>query len=234
MIKVCIDAGHYWNTEGKRCSKALDKSETREWYLNNRVAVKLQNLLKDYDCEYKRVDDITGNSLVSLDTRANVSDKWKPNVYISIHHNAGANETTSGGTVVYWYSSKAERKGQAETLYNEVVAKTKLVGNRSSKVVKKGLYILTKVDAPAFLIENGFMDSQTDVPIILSDEHAQKTAEGILNFLIKSFGLKKKVANNSKPSELDYEAIGRQFVKAMNEIDNIKSFDDLFAMLESE
>ena len=42
---------------------------------------------------------------------------------------------------------------------------------------------------PAFLLENGFMDSSTDVPIILTVDHANKTAQGILNFLVKEFKL---------------------------------------------
>ena len=37
---------------------------------------------------------------------------------------------------------------------------------------------------PAFLIENGFMDSTTDTPIILTEEHAEKTAIAVTNFLV--------------------------------------------------
>lgn len=44
---------------------------------------------------------------------------------------------------------------------------------------------------PAFLIENGFMDSSEDVPIILSQEHAINTAEAVVDFLVKEFSLKK-------------------------------------------
>ena len=51
------------------------------------------------------------------------------------------------------------------------------------------MYVCKNTKMPAFLIENGFMDSTTDVPIILSEDHANKTAQGILNFLVKEFKL---------------------------------------------
>lgn len=191
MLKVAIDAGHGMNTPGKRCLLAIDPQQTREWYLNDRIADKLENLLKEYDCKVLRVDDTTGREDVPLAERVNTANAWGADVYISIHHNAGIAGKSGGGTVVFYYSSKTERAKQAEALYNIVVNNTKLVGNRASKVTKYGYYVLKNTSMPAFLIENGFMDSTTDVPIILSEDHATKTANGLLAFLINNFDLKK-------------------------------------------
>ena len=38
MFKIAYCAGHYRYTAGKRLPKELDKNETREWVLNDRVA----------------------------------------------------------------------------------------------------------------------------------------------------------------------------------------------------
>ena len=38
MFKIAYCAGHYLGTAGKRVPKELDKAETREWVLNDRVA----------------------------------------------------------------------------------------------------------------------------------------------------------------------------------------------------
>lgn len=199
-MKICIDAGHGRNTAGKRCMKKLDPNETREWVLNDRIADKLGELLKSYNCELLRVDDATGNVNVSLEDRVKKANNWGADVYISIHHNAGVNGGKGGGTQVYYTSSKTERKTQAQALYDAIVALTKLVGNRSSKVINQNMYVCKNSKMPAFLIENGFMDSSTDVPIILTEAHATKTAQGILNFLVKEFKLTKAVsgANESK------------------------------------
>lgn len=192
MLRIAIDAGHGVNTAGKRCLKKLDSKETREWTLNDRIADMLERLLVSYHCEVLRTDDTTGAKDVALADRVKAANDWGADVFISIHHNAGVNGGSGGGTVVYWYSSKAEREAQATALYDAVISQTGLKGNRSTKVAKNGFYVLKNTSMPAFLVEDGFMDSSTDVPVILSKEHAEKTATGLLNFLIGEFGLTKK------------------------------------------
>lgn len=189
-LKIAIDAGHGLYTAGKRCLKSIDKNETREWVLNDRIADKLEKLLKSYDCEVLRVDDTTGLTDVSLANRVKKANNWGADVYISIHHNAGINGGTGGGTVVFYYSSKAERKAQATNLYNAIVAMTGLVGNRSTKVSKKAFYVLKHTKAESFLCELGFMDSKTDTPVILSEGYANRSAQALLNFLVSQYKLK--------------------------------------------
>lgn len=192
MLKIALDAGHYMNTPGKRCSETLDPKETREWFLNNRISIKLEELLKEYNCEVLRVDDPEGKKDINLNNRCKSANNWKADIYLSIHHNAGVNGGTGGGTVVFYYSTKEERKKQAQKLYNAIVKHTGLIGNRSDKIKKTKFAVLSGTNMPAFLLENGFMDSSTDVPIILTDKHAEKTAQGILDFLIEGFYLTKK------------------------------------------
>lgn len=198
IFKIALGAGHGLYTAGKRCMKSLDPKETREWWLNDRIVDKLERKLANYRCEVLRVDDTTGLTDVSLANRVKKANNWGADVYISTHHNAGILGKLrgylgkpAGGTVVYYYSSKAERKTQAQVLYNEIVDLTGLIGDRANPVLKHGFYVIKKTNMSAFLIENGFMDSPTDVPIILSEEHAEKTAQGILNFLVKEFKLEK-------------------------------------------
>lgn len=194
---IAIDAGHGLTTAGKRCLKALDTKETREWWLNNRIADRVEELLAAYDCDIVRVDDTTGAKDVSLANRVKAANNAKADVYISIHHNAGANGGNGSGTTVYYCSTKAERATQAKKLYDCLIAKTGLVGNRSSKVINNGFYVIKNTKMPAFLIENGFMDSKIDTPIILTPEHAEKTAQGILDFLVGFCSLEKKKAGNA-------------------------------------
>ena len=48
MLKIALTAGHYLETAGKRCLKSLDKNETREWVLNDRICDKIEAKLKAY------------------------------------------------------------------------------------------------------------------------------------------------------------------------------------------
>ena len=77
MIKIAIDAGHGYNTAGKRCLKSIDVKQTREWTLNSRIAEKLSALLKGYECEVLRTDDATGNTDVSLNKRVQTANDWR-------------------------------------------------------------------------------------------------------------------------------------------------------------
>lgn len=225
-MKIVIDAGHGKNTAGKRCLKSIDKNETREWVLNNIIATRLQKALQAYDCEVLRVDDVTGITDVSLSTRVIVANNFKADVYLSIHHNAGINGGKGGGIMVYWYSSKPEREKQAKSLYNYLIEETGLKGNRATPVQKYEYYVLKETNAPAFLIENGFMDSTTDTPVILSDKHAVKTVNAIVKFLEDDFKLKKKIVSK------DYEAIGKQVEKALQDIENLDSVKQLKTLLK--
>ena len=196
---IVIDAGHGLNTAGKRCLKALDANETREWILNDRIADKLQKMLANYDCKVVRVDDSTGKNDISLSARVKAANAANADIYISIHHNAGINGGTGGGTVIYHYNNDSS-KAAAKSLYDAIIDETNLIGNRSSKIAVGNFYVINKTKMLALLVENGFMDSKVDVPIILSESHAEKTAKGICNFLVNKYSLKKVAASTGSAS----------------------------------
>lgn len=204
---IALDAGHGMKTAGKRCLKKLDPNETREWWLNDRIMDKVENTLKaQYDCTVIRLDDTTGVKDISLSARVKVANDAGAVVSIHMHHNAGLHGKNGGGMVVYYSSSKPERAVQAQALYDAIVAQTGLAGNRSQHIIKRGFYVIKKTTMPAFLVENGFMDSPTDVPIILSEDHACKTAAGVINFLETEFSVKRKAdVAPSKPAETPKE-----------------------------
>lgn len=189
---IALDAGHGMKTGGKRCLKAIDPNQTREWYLNDRIMDRVQDLLANYNCKTIRTDDTTGAKDISRSARCKTANNAKADIFISMHHNAGAHGGSAGGTVVFYYSSNTYRKTQATKLYNTLISRTGLIGNRSQKVIKKGYDVLTGTSMPAFLIENGFMDSTTDTPIILTAEHAEKTAQAVVSFLVNELSLEKK------------------------------------------
>lgn len=192
---ICLDAGHGINTAGKRCLKSLDKNETREWFLNDRIADLVETeLLRDYDCKVVRADDTTGAKDISLANRVKTANNANADIYISIHHNAGVNGGKGGGTIIYSYKND-EDKARALRLYNKIIAQTNLVGNRVNKTAVGDFYVINKTKCPSLLCELGFMDSSTDVPIILTEEYAKKASTGIVNFLVSELNLTKKVVN---------------------------------------
>lgn len=193
---IALDAGHGMGTPGKRCLKSLDPNETREWFLNDRIADMVEADLAAYDCRVLRVGDTTGARDVPLSSRVKTANTGKADIYISIHHNAGINGRTGGGVTVHYYSAgKSDRVEKARRLYNAVIKQNGLAGNRSQKTVpSNNLYVLKHTSMAALLLENGFMDSTTDTSVILTQEHAKKTAQGIVAFLADELQLTRRVA----------------------------------------
>lgn len=232
-VIIALDAGHYFYTAGKRCLKSIDPNETREWTLNDRINDRVEELLVDYDCEIVRVDDTTGEKEISLSKRVKAANDAGADVYISTHHNAGINgKKTIGGTVVYYYGNKELRVVQASDLYNCVQSKTNLpVHPTRAKVVKKGFFVLANTKMPAFLLENGFMDSPIDVPIILTAEHAEKTAQGIVDFLVKDFALIKKQKNSETQKESadteDITILTNPFIEPLRDVKRGQTGNDV-------
>lgn len=197
MFKIALTAGHYKYTAGKRCLKALDKNETAEWVLNDRIADKTEKLLSLYDgYELVRTDDTKGEKRISVEERAAMANKFKADIYISVHHNAGINGGSGGGITAYVYKNAGdEAKAWQKDLYASLIKSTGLKGNRAEPLARADLAECRLTAMPAVLLELGFMDSKTDVPIILSEDYANKCAQAITEVIVRRGGLKlKKVA----------------------------------------
>lgn len=194
MFKIALNAGHGINTPGKRCDKNLDPNQTREWWLNDRICDKIESKLKAYEgYELIRLDDTTGKVDVDLEVRTDKANAFQADFYLSIHHNAGVRGGKGGGVVAYVYKkvSKATLEWQT-ALYDAVIHHTGLAGNRSTPKAQKNLHECRETKMPAVLLECGFMDSKTDVPIILTEEYADKVATACVEVLVNKGGLTKK------------------------------------------
>lgn len=224
---IALDAGHGMNTAGKRCLKKLDPNETREWWLNDRIADMVEADLKNnYECTVLRVGDTSGAKDISLSARVKAANDSGADVYVSIHHNAGIGGKSGGGTVVFYSSGMPERPSQAQRLYDAIVSRTGLRGNRSQNVVNKGFYVIKNTKMPSFLVENGFMDSTTDTPIILTQAHAEKTAQGILTWLVAEFNLTAKTGT-TEPQESGQTAVNQSAPAAVSQTYTVVKGDTL-------
>jgi N-acetylmuramoyl-L-alanine amidase len=197
MFKIALGAGHGLRTPGKRCLKALDPNETREWWLNDRICDHVESYLKDYTgYDLLRLDDSDdGADDVALASRVNAANGWGADIYISVHHNAGVNGGSGGGIVAFSYTKSSQASVEwRDDLYNALIAKTGLKGNRHTPKATANFYVLKYTKMPAVLLELGFMDSKTDVPVILTDSFAKNCAKAIVEVLVKRGKLTKKPA----------------------------------------
>lgn len=197
MFKLALNAGHYKYTAGKRCHADIDPKQTREWVLNDRICDKIETILAGYDgIEVLRIDDTSGEADTSLANRTTKANNWGADFYLSIHHNAAGKKFSGGGIVAYVYTSPdAKSLEWQKDLYNASVKATGLKGDRSAPLAKKNLHEVRETKMPAVLMECGFMDSTTDVPIILSEDFADKIAKAFADVVIEKSGATKKKAS---------------------------------------
>lgn len=197
-FKVALSAGHYLGNP-KRCHKSLDPNETREWWLNDRIADKLEKLLAEYNgIEVLRLDDTTGKKYISNEERARIANNWKADLYLAIHHNAADRVFNGGGITAYIHSTNA-KPGAAEwqkAFYDACIKYTGLKGNRATPLARAKLRECSQ-NCPSVLMELGFMDSTVDVPIILTDAYATKIAKALAEVIVERCGASKKASNGA-------------------------------------
>lgn len=203
-IKIVLGAGHGYNTAGRRTTKGLATPQMREWELNSRVVEKVMAILEGYDVEVLRVDDPTGKKDISLTTRVKNANAFKADIYCSFHHNAGIYGGSGGGLTVLTYSDNEKHTSLRNMLYDCLIKAGGIKGNRSNpKYAKPSLYVLKATNMVSVLVEHGFMDSKVDAPIIVTDDYAEKMANGWIDFFEKYLGIQKKsyaVKPTTKPA----------------------------------
>ena len=192
-FKIAYGAGHYLKTADKRLPKKLDKNQTREWVLNDRVAKYFAEAAKQYeDVELLRVDDPTGEKSVSLSARCKKANQYDADFALAIHHNAGINLGKGGGIVAFSYKNGTKAARYRDAIYDACIAAGGLRGNRATPKQAKGFYVLKNTKLPAVLVEYGFMDSVSDAPVILTEAYSKRVAYATMEAIAKVAGLSLK------------------------------------------
>lgn len=211
MFKLALNAGHGYNTSGKRIPANFDPKETREWTLNSRICNMIQEKLNAYNgIEVLRLDDTTGKTDVALKARTDKANAWGADFYLAIHANAGIYGGKGGGVVAYTYTNvDADTKDWQKKLYDAIIAKTGLKGNRATPLATANFHECRESAMPAVLMECGFMDSTTDVPIILTDAFADQVATACVEVIAAKALLTKKAPAPSVSVNVDGINVGR-------------------------
>lgn len=177
--KVFVGVGH-----GGGDSGAVKYIIEKEYTL--KVAKLVAEYLKARGVEYKlsRTADID----TDMNSKVKMCNDYKPDLVIDIHFNAGGGK----GFEVYRYSGG----GTSLTLANNINAEVKKI--MSSRGVKTKLgsngkdyfAIIRDTNAPAVLLEGGFVDSKSDANFIKANY--KKLAEAYAKGILKTLGVEDK------------------------------------------
>ena len=131
----------------------------------------------------------TADNYPSLTERANISNKSKPDCFVSIHTNAYGEGGWSSASGLEIYTSAGPMTAQRNVLASELVNTFHAAGvSLRNEPIKHEMYtVLAKTDAPAALIEYGFHTNKMDTEYLKDskyrDKLAEATAKGICEFL---------------------------------------------------
>lgn len=211
MVRIALDAGHGYNTSGKRTPDG-----EREWSFNNEVILAAIERLNTYqDVEILRLDDPTGKTDVPLKDRTNKANAWKADVLVSDHHNASAGKWHSGGgveTYVYPTASQTSRD-VAHAIHKRVVV---AMGLRDRGVKTADFHITREAKMASVLVEGGFMDSTVDIKAMRDKAKLKAQGYAIADGIAEVFKLKPKVktevagVSNEPKLNADQEAVRKK------------------------
>ena len=198
MFKIAYGAGHN-NATSNGIPTSIHSPRVNEWVLNDRIARYFAEAAKAYDVQLLRVDDPKGIEPTVLANRVKKANDWGADFFLSIHHNAGINGGSGGGLVAFSYKEGTVGATYREAIYAACMAAGGLKGNRWDATLAEDFYVLKYTNAPAVLMEYGFMDSTTDVPVILTEAYAKAMGYATMEGIAKVAGLEKKA--DIKPAE---------------------------------
>ncbi|UOW68786.1 N-acetylmuramoyl-L-alanine amidase [Paraclostridium bifermentans] len=174
--KVFIDAGHGGNDNGSAYNNRIEDNLNLQ--IANKVEAKLQK--RGIDVMTSRKSD----EYVSLRERTNKSNLADVDMFVSIHQNA-AEDTTTKGIETFYYND--ENKEFADVVQKSLLSST----NGLNRGVKKGnLQVLRDNEAPAVLVECGFISNEDEGSKLTTNEYQEKVANGIVDGVISNLGFK--------------------------------------------
>ncbi len=192
-VTVIIDAGHGGVDGG---TSSVDG--TLEKDINLQIAHKLNNILQAFGIEtvMTRTEDISihdetaktirQKKISDIKNRLSIINNTDNAVYVSLHQNHYSDSKYSG-TQVFYSKNNPNSKTLAEKIRLSVVSYMQKENTREIRQSGSEIYLLNNAQAPAVMVECGFM-SNADEAKILKDENYQRRlafiiAVGITDFI---------------------------------------------------
>jgi N-acetylmuramoyl-L-alanine amidase len=192
-ILIALSDGHGIDTAGKRTPELPNgqKSEIGRPYMNENLFNRA--VIKYLDIELRRIGFKTllvapTDADTPLSTRTNLANAKNVDVYVSVHANANTSKFGEWGGIETFCMTSGEGNRIGKILHKHVMGGTKLV----DRGVKDGshLWEIRKPNAPAILLELGFMDSHKDYVYLLTDAYRRECAIEIAQGLCEVYGVK--------------------------------------------
>ncbi|SHI31679.1 N-acetylmuramoyl-L-alanine amidase [Mesonia phycicola] len=176
-IKIVIDAGH----GGKDAGSYSEEISESQIVFN--ITQKIKELHQDKNVEIYFTRD--NNEFISLEERVEFINNIKPDLVLSLHTNASNNTTNTGFEIYFTKNNKFKDQNYnfASKLASHLAFQNTSLGKVSIK--NANFKIIKDSNAPALLIELGFLSNPDEKHFLNSEEGQLEIANTILTFIEK-------------------------------------------------
>ena len=189
MKTIMIDAGHGGSDPGAMNGNHKEKVYTLQ------IAKRLQTQLEKLG--FRVIMTRTGDTYPTLQDRAALCKKYKPDLYISIHCNSSTNKTPAGietyrvvpvgGTETKGSKVKTEKQpanefdaNNSRLAYEMQKGMLAATGAADRGIRHQAIYVIANAICPAVLLEVGYLSNADELKKIASPEYQNKIVSGIL------------------------------------------------------
>jgi len=126
----------------------------------------------------------SSDATVDLPPRARLSNRWRPDAFVSIHANAiSMRRPEVNGLETFYFQSFQGKK--LSSLIHDSILRT--VRRKDRGVKEARFYVIRRTNSPASLVELGFLTGTSDAADLADPAHRRQLAlaiaVGILNYL---------------------------------------------------
>lgn len=175
---VVVDAGHGAHDSGTTGGGIKEKD------LNLALSQQLVSVL-EADPDIKVYATRQDDTFVELEGRSAFSNEINPDLFISIHINSSDANPSASGTETY-YTSKEDTRNKifAGIVQNALVSE---FGTRN-RGVKTNTFVVTRLtNAPAILIEIGFLSNASDREMMTSSDFTSRYAGAVYRSILEYY-----------------------------------------------
>ena len=168
---VVLDAGHGGHDKGGNYGKIYEK------HLALDTTLRVDYMLREmgYKTRLTRKSDV----FIPLKTRAEIANRYKNSIFVSIHYNYTYNKSINGLETFYYTS-------RSKPLANYVQAGMLQKYRANDRGVKYARYaVLRRSTNPACLVECGFVSNYSERKRCMKGWYRQDMAEGIVTGIVR-------------------------------------------------
>lgn len=185
-MKIVLDAGHGYNTAGKRTPDGM-----REYEFNRVVAQYARQELLNYqnvEILFTHSDDRD----VPLQERTDRANSWGANAFVSIHANAYGTGGWNSVQGIETYTPTVHSPNSdrlASSVHRRLIQAT---GRRDRGIKSANFHVLRETTMRAILCECGFMTHYQEAQLLKTDSYRRTCARAIVDGIVEHFNLKLK------------------------------------------